>query len=235
MMPKKDYSQYTDYGNYTMLTARELEVIKLKNSGMTTEEIAKKLGVKYNTVSIYLTKSIQKINGSYDYEKERKYKNDGAKKRRENPEYRECYNKYAREYYKKNSEKAKERSKKYQEKNAEKVREYRREYQREYQREYRAKHPIRKRSELTEYELEKKRQYDREYYRKRHPKKERKKKSRIKTELYASSNRRAEKIIDEMSSGKTVMEIAKEQGCTTQNIYGILKSYRKRTENSSGE
>lgn len=205
MMPKKDYSQYTDYGNYTMLTARELEVIKLKNSGMTTEEIAKKLGVKYNTVSIYLTKSIQKINGSYDYEKERKYKNDGAKKRREDPEYRAKYNEYARGYYRKNHKKH------------ETVRE--------------KKEP----HTLTVQEIENRRKYYRDYYRKRHPKKERKKKSRIKTELYASSNRRAEKIIDEMSSGKTVMEIAKEQGCTTQNIYGILKSYRKRTENSPGE
>lgn len=202
-MPKKDYSQYTDYDNYTMLTDRELEVIKLKNSGMTTEEIAKKLGVKYNTVSIYLTKSIQKINGSYDYEKERKYKNDGARKRREDPEYRSKYNQYAREYYQKNHGKHK---------------------------------PVRKKKEprtLTAHEIEKRREYYRDYYRKRHPKKEKKKKIIIKTsktQLYLASDQRAQKIIEEKACGKTIREIAKEQGCSTQNIYEILKRYRLRTE-----
>lgn len=201
-MSRKDYSRYTDYENYTMLSDRELEVLKMKNSGVTNEKIAESIGVKYNTVSIYLTKATQKIDGVYDYDVERAYKNNGAKKRREDPEYRQKYNEYAREYYRKNHNTPRKK-----------------------------KQP----RALTDQEIEERRKYYRDYYRKRHPKKERKKKSIVKKELYASSNRRAEKIIDEMSSGKTVMEIAKEQGCTTQNIYGILKSYRKRTENIPGE
>ena len=201
-MPKKDYSKYTDYDNYTMLTDRELEVIKLKNSGMTTKEIAKKLGVKHNTVTIYLTKSTQKIDGVYDYEKEKAYKNNGARRRREDPEYRLKYNQYNREYYRKNHEK---------------------------------RTPVRKKKvprALTAQEIEKRRKYYRDYYRKRHPKKE--KKNRVitgpsKLELYIlASDQRAEKIIEEKEGGKTIREIAKEQGCSTQNLYDILKRYKKR-------
>lgn len=112
-MSRKDYSRYTDYENYTMLSDRELEVLKMKNSGDSNGKIAEKIGIKYNTVSI--------------------------------------------------------------------------------------------------------------------------KKSIVKKELYASSNRRAEKIIAERSLGKTVREIAKEQGCTIQNIYEILSTYRKRIKNNPGE
>lgn len=207
MMPKKDYSQYTDYENYIMLTDRELEVLKMKNSGASNEEIAESIGVKYNTVSIYLTKATQKIDGVYDYAKEREYKNNGAKKRREDPEYRLKYNQYNREYYRKNHEK---------------------------------RTPVRKKKvprALTAQEIEKRRKYYRDYYRKRHPKKERK--NRVitgpsKLELYIlASDQRAEKIIEEKEAGKTIREIAKEQGCSTQNIYEILRRYRLRMENRS--
>ena len=153
-------------------------------------------------MSIYLTKATQKIDGVYDYDREREYKNNGAKKRREDPEYRQKYNEYAREYYRKNHNTPRKKK------------------------QSRA---------LTAQEIEERRKYYRDYYRKRHPKKERKKKSIVKKELYASSNRRAEKIIAEMSSGKTVREIAKEQGCTIQNIYEILSTYRKRIKNNPGE
>ena len=82
MMQKKYYSQYTDYENYTMLANRELEVLKMKNSGMSNTEISEIMNIKYNTVVIYLTRIIQKIDGTFDYEKERMYRNSGAKKRR---------------------------------------------------------------------------------------------------------------------------------------------------------
>lgn len=202
-MRKKDYSQYSDYKKYTMLTDRELEVLKMKNSGASNEKIADSIGVKHNTVAIYLTKATQKIDGVYDYAKEREYKNNGAKKRREDSEYRSKYNQYAREYYQKNHEKRK---------------------------------PVRKKKEprtLTAQEIEKRREYYRDYYRKRHPKKDKKKKTIIKTprtELYLASDQRAQKIIEEKACGKTIREIAKEQGCSTQNIYGILKRYRLRAE-----
>ena len=202
-MSRKDYSRYTDYENYTMLSDRELEVLKMKNSGDSNGKIAEKIGIKYNTVSIYLTKATQKIDGVYDYDRERAYKNNGAKKRREDPEYRSKYNQYAREYYQKNHGKRK---------------------------------PVRKKKEprtLTAHEIEKRREYYRDYYRKRHPKKEKKKKIIIKTpktQLYLASDQRAQKIIEEKACGKTIREIAKEQGCSTQNIYEILKRYRLRME-----
>ena len=139
-MPK-DYSNYTDYESYTMLAERELEALKMRNSGMSNREISENMGVKYNTVSIYLTRAVQKIDGVFDREKERAHRNSGARRRREDPDYRESYNKYAREYYRENSEKAKERSQKYQKKNAEKYRNYQKEYQREYQKKYRIEHP----------------------------------------------------------------------------------------------
>ena len=262
-MPK-DYSNYTDYESYAMLADRELEALRMKNSGMTNKEISENMGVKYNTVSIYLTRAIQKIDGTFDRKKEKAYRNSGAKRRRENPEYRESYNKYAREYYQKNSEKAKERIKKYRNENSEKYKNSQREYQREYQKKYRIKHPPRKWSELSEeerenrrkyqreyhkkyrikssdlsdLEREKRREYYRDYYRKKHPPKEKKMTiQKPKPELYLKSDQRAEKIIKAKADGKTVREIAKEQGCSTQNIYQILKSYRKRMEskNSSGE
>ena len=247
-MQKKYYSQYTDYENYTMLANRELEVLKMKNSGMSNTEISEIMNIKYNTVVIYLTRIIQKIDGTFDYEKERMYRNSGAKKRRKDPKYREDYNKYAREYYHKNTEKAKERLKKYRQKNEEKYKEYQREYQkkhptkwsdlseeekekrRKYQREYQKKHRI-KWSDLSEHEREKRREYYRDYYRKNHPPKQKEEKITIrksKSELYPKSNQRAEKIIREMTDGKTVREIAKEQGCSTQNIYSILNRYKKR-------
>ena len=49
-----------------------------------------------------------------------------------------------------------------------------------------------------------------------------------KPELYLKLNKRAEKIINAIADGKTVREIAKEQGCSTQNKYQILKSYERR-------
>ena len=199
-MSRKDYSRYTDYENYTMLSDRELEVLKMKNSGDSNGKIAEKIGIKYNTVSIYLTKATQKIDGVYDYDRERAYKNNGAKKRREDPEYRQKYNEYAREYYRKNHNTP------------------------------RKKKHLRA---LTDQEIEERREYYRDYYRKRHPKKEKKKKIIIKTpktQLYLASDQRAQKIIEEKACGKTIREIAKEQGCSTQNIYEILKRYRLRME-----
>lgn len=206
-MSRKNYSRYTDYENYTMLSDRELEVLKMKNSGDSNGKIAEKIGIKYNTVSIYLTKATQKIDGVYDYDRERAYKNNGAKKRREDPEYRLKYNQYNREYYRKNHEK---------------------------------RTPVRKKKvprALTAQEIEKRRKYYRDYYRKRHPKKERKNMvitGPSKLELYIlASDQRAEKIIEEKEAGKTIREIAKEQGCSTQNIYEILRRYRLRMENRS--
>ena len=60
-MRKKDKIQYIDYESYTMLADRELKALKMKNSGMKIEEIAKALGLKKNTVSVYLTRAKQKI------------------------------------------------------------------------------------------------------------------------------------------------------------------------------
>ena len=122
-MPKKDYSQYTDYENYTMLTDRELEVLKMKNSGSSNGEIAEIIGVKYNTVSIYLTQATQKIDGIYDHEKMRERKKVYARRRQEDPEYRNKRKEYDREYYRKNRDKIKNSQKEYYRKKREEVNE----------------------------------------------------------------------------------------------------------------
>ena len=212
-MPRNDYSKYTDYDNYTMLADRELRVLKMENEGMSTSEIASTLNMKLHTVYAYLMRAVQKIEGVFNYAEERRIRNSGAKKRKENPEYRETWNAYAREYhqeyYQNNSEKIKERNEKYREKNIEKYRVYQREYHKG-------------------------------YYRKKHPPAEVKTKKITRTsrdELYLLSNQRAERILEEKASGKSVIEIAKEQGCSKQNIYEILRRYKIRMEsnNDSGE
>lgn len=205
-MSKKDYGQYTDYESYTMLSEREIEVLKMKNSGMNNSEISESMKIKKNTVAIYLTRIRQKINGTYPYEKVREYHNSGNRRRMRDPEYREKYNAYYRKYYaenpelrKKKSEYAKKYAKEYVEKNKEKVREY--------QRKYREAHP-----EKYKYDPVKRA------------------KQEVERELYRDSNRRAEAILQLKKEGKTVSEIAKDYGCSTQNIYGILSAYKKRME-----
>lgn len=202
-MRKKDKIQYIDYESYTMLADRELKALKMKNSGMKIGEIAKALGLKKNTVSVYLTRAKQKIEGSFDYEKENQYRNEGARRRKQSPEYMEKLREYGRKYYHKNPEKANERSKRYREENIEKIRNYQREYHREY---YRKKHPKKKKTNKIE--------------------------RTSKSELYMLSNQRAEKIIEEKKGGKTIREIAEEQGCSPQNIYEILRRYRDRIKNN---
>ena len=90
--------------------------------------------MKKNTVSVYLTRAKQKIDGTFDYEKEKQYRNEGARKRKQSPEYRKKIREYAREYAHNNPEKSKERAKKYREENVEKIRAYQREYHKEYYR-----------------------------------------------------------------------------------------------------
>ncbi len=200
-MSKKDNIQYTAYESYTMLADRELRALKMKNSGMNIGEIAEALGLKKNTVSVYLTRAKQKIDGTFDYEKEKRYRNEGARKRKQSPEYRKKIREYAREYAHNNPEKTKERAQKYREENVEKIRAYQREYHKEY---YRKKHPLKKKAEKPT----------------RTPK----------SELYMLSDQRAKKIIEEKKRGKTIREIAEEQGCSPQNIYSILNRHKKRTE-----
>lgn len=217
-MSEKDYGRYTDYENYTMLTDRELEVLKMKNSGMSNTEISESLGVKYNTVSIYLTRSTQKIDGVFDYSKEKMYKNTGAKRRKEDPEYRKKINAYAREYYHKNSEKALKRIREYQEKNQDKIKEYQKEYQREYQKEYYKKNQ------------DKFREYQREYYQKNKDNKAHEGDYRYSRMPYEKANNNAELILIDIGKGKTVRQISEENGCSRSNIYMIIDNYRKRME-----
>lgn len=208
-MPKKDYSQYTDYENYTMLTARELEVLKMKNSGSSNGEIAEIIGVKYNTVSIYLTQATQKIDGIYDHEKMRERKKVYARRRQEDPEYRNKRKEYDREYYHKNLEKSRQRGRE----NQKKHRDCRKEYQKEYQREYYRKN------------RDKIKNSQKEYYRK---KREEVNESQRNAFRFSKANITAESILAEHGKGKAIRQIADERGCSRANIYQILNHYKKR-------
>ena len=108
---RKDYSVYSHYDEYGMLSKRELEILKLKNSGKTNAEIAQTLKIGERSVGVYLSKIVGKIEKRYNYG----YSNEYTKKRRaEDPEYRKYRNEYARKYYENNREKALERNRKYQ-------------------------------------------------------------------------------------------------------------------------
>lgn len=229
MMSKKDYGQYTDYESYTMLSEREIEILKMKNSGMSNSEISEAMKIKKNTVAIYLTRIRQKINGTYQYEKVREYHNSGNRRRMQDPEYREKYNAYYRKYYaenpelrKKKSEYAKEYAKEYAQKNKENIREYQRKYREAHPEKYKYD-PVKRAKNKEDINT-----YRREWYRRKHPKKEAE--QEVERELYRDSNRRAEAILRLRNEGKTVSEIAKDYGCSTQNIYGILSAYKKRME-----
>ena len=212
-MPK-DYSNYTDYENYIMLTKRELEVLKMKNSGMSNTEISETLGVKYNTVSIYLTRAVQKIDGVFDYKKEKMYKNAGIKRRSGDPEYRKKINKYSREYYHKNSEKALKRIREYQERNKDKVKEYQKKYQKEYQREY----------------YKKNKDKYREHYQNSKNNKSDKAITDVTRMTHKKANDKVELILMDIGKGKTVRQISEENGCSRSNIYELINRYRKRME-----
>ena len=195
---RKDYSVYSHYDEYGMLSKRELEILKLKNSGKTNAEIAQTLKIGERSVGVYLSKIVGKIEKRYNYG----YSNEYTKKRRaEDPEYRKHLNEYARKYYENNREKAAERHRKYQKNNAEKIREYQREYYKN--------------------NAEKLREYQREYGLKKQGRQDRisKRIERHKT------NARAAEIVRQRKAGKTLTQIAKEQGCTWQNIQQIIKTY----------
>ena len=197
---RKDYSVYSHYDEYGMLSGRELEILKLKNSGKTNAEIAQIFKIGERSVGVYLSKIVGKIEKRYNYG----YSNEYTKKRRaEDPEYRKHLNEYARKYYENNREKAAERHRKYQKNNAEKIREYQREYYKN--------------------NAEKLREYQREYGLKKQGRQDRisKRIERHKT------NTRAKEIVRQRKAGKTLTQIAKEQGCTWQNIQQIIKTYEK--------
>lgn len=42
------------------------------------------------------------------------------------------------------------------------------------------------------------------------------------------ANERVEEILREIESGKSAIEIAKERGCSKQNIYEMIKRYKNR-------
>lgn len=97
---RKNYSQYTDYDNYTMLSEHEIEILKMKQSGMSHQEIADNLSIKKNTVAIYLTYITQKIDGTFDYQKLRETRRrQSAARKRNIPGYSDKINEYSRTYY----------------------------------------------------------------------------------------------------------------------------------------
>lgn len=155
---RKNYSQYTDYDNYTMLSEHEIEILKMKQSGMSHQEIADNLSIKKNSVSIYLTNIVSKIEGRFDYQKVREINRKCQAVRMANPEYADKMREYKRDYKKRNRDKINKRKREYYHKNQEyfldyqkKYREKTREYRREYQKKYYSEN------------IDKMRKYHREY------------------------------------------------------------------------
>lgn len=108
-----DYKQYADL---SVLTDRESEIFKMRQSGMPCWKIADKCGIKETSVQMSLNKSIKKLNGTFDRDTERKY----HRERYQNMtgDRRKKYNEYHREYQKNNRDRINE----YQRKRLENIR-----------------------------------------------------------------------------------------------------------------
>lgn len=108
-----DYKQYSDL---SVLTDRESEIFKMRQSGMPCWKIADKCGIKETSVQMSLNKSMKKLNGTFDRDAERKY----HRERYQNMtgDRRKKYNEYHREYQKNNRDRINE----YQRKRLENIR-----------------------------------------------------------------------------------------------------------------
>ena len=121
--PRVNYENYRNR-DLSILTSTEREILLLKLNGLNNSEIAAQLRIKNNTVSNNLSKARQKLDGTFDAEKQRQYARDHYKKdpkahyekvKKVISNNKEKYSDYGKKYYQEHREeklrKQKERDK----------------------------------------------------------------------------------------------------------------------------
>lgn len=110
--PRVNYENYRNR-DLSILAHAERETLLMKLNGMNNSEIAAQLGIKNNTVSNNLSKARQKLDGTFDAEKQRQYARDHYKKdpkahyekvKKVISNNKEKYSNYGKKYYQEHKE-----------------------------------------------------------------------------------------------------------------------------------
>lgn len=128
--PRVNYENYRNR-DLSILTSTEREILLLKLNGLNNSEIAAQLRIKNNTVSNNLSKARQKLDGTFDAEKQRQYARDYYKK-----DPKAHYEK-VKKVISNNKEKYSDYGKKYYQEHKEYFKNYFKEYDKKYYQEHR--------------------------------------------------------------------------------------------------
>ena len=128
--PRVNYENYRNR-DLSILAQAERETLLMKLNGMNNSEIAAKLGIKKSTVSNNLSKARQKLDGTFDAEKQRQYARDHYKK-----DPKTHYEK-VKKVISNNKEKYSDYGKKYYQEHKEYFKNYFKEYDKKYYQEHR--------------------------------------------------------------------------------------------------
>lgn len=191
-----------------MLSDQEKRVLKYRQNGTPGREIAKKLGVKIETIWTISHNIVLKCTGKYDNKKHYSYVKKSFNKRMSESE--------------ENKKKFKDQQKKYREQNKDKIKEYSKGYYERNKDEISAKQ-----KKYYETNKEKLARQHKEYYENNKEKLKRKlKRNKNSSQVKAERIKRNEEICKMFSAGETVINISEKFGLSRQTIYNILSKIK---------